>query len=56
MDKSKAVKEKIEARYFSGGARIGRAPIIDLEELNKPKKKNFGGGKMPTLSQGKTRE
>jgi ATPase subunit of ABC transporter with duplicated ATPase domains len=49
MDKSKAVKEKIEARYFSGGARIGSAPIIDLEELNKPKKKNFGGAKNANL-------
>jgi ATPase subunit of ABC transporter with duplicated ATPase domains len=44
MDKSKHVKEKVEARYFAGGARIGAAPVIDLEELNKPKK-NFGGAK-----------
>eukprot|EP00578_Thalassiosira_sp_NH16_P010815 CAMPEP_0181120878 /NCGR_PEP_ID=MMETSP1071-20121207/24414_1 /TAXON_ID=35127 /ORGANISM="Thalassiosira sp., Strain NH16" /LENGTH=929 /DNA_ID=CAMNT_0023205609 /DNA_START=19 /DNA_END=2808 /DNA_ORIENTATION=- len=44
MDKSKHMKEKIEARYFAGGARIGAAPVVDLEELAKPKK-NFGGAK-----------
>jgi len=48
MDKSKAVKEKIEARYFTGGARIGSAPVIDLEEMKKPKK-NFGGAKTANL-------
>jgi len=45
MDKSKDFKKKVEARYFAGGSRIGNAPVIDLEELNKPKKKNFGGAK-----------
>lgn len=44
MDKSKHVKEKVEARYVKGVSRIGAAPVIDLEELNKPKK-NFGGAK-----------
>jgi ATPase subunit of ABC transporter with duplicated ATPase domains len=48
MDKSKAIKEKIEARYFAGGARIGNAPVIDLEEMKKPKK-NFGGAKTANL-------
>lgn len=45
MDKSKHIKEKIEARYVAGVSRIGSAPVIDLEELEKPKKKNFGGAK-----------
>lgn len=45
MEKSKAIREKIEARYVKGLGGIGSAPIIDLEELNKPKKKNFGGAK-----------
>lgn len=46
MDKSKEFKKKVEARYFQGGARIGAAPIIDLEELQLPqKKKSFGGAK-----------
>ena len=46
MDKSKDFKKKVEARYFEGGARIGSAPVIDLEELALPqKKKNFGGAK-----------
>ena len=49
MDKSKAVKEKIEARYFQGGARIGAAPIIDLEALEPKKKKNFGGAKTANM-------
>mmetsp|Transcript_28319 Transcript_28319/g.60370 ORF Transcript_28319/g.60370 Transcript_28319/m.60370 type:complete len:891 (-) Transcript_28319:172-2844(-) len=49
MDKSKAFKAKVEARYFSGGARIGAAPLIDLEVLNPPKKKNFGGAKTANL-------
>ena len=43
VEKSEAVRAKVEARYFEGGARIGAAPLVDLEELNKPKKKNFGG-------------
>jgi len=45
MEKSKAIRQKIEARYVKGLDRIGNAPIVDLEELNKPKKKNFGGAK-----------
>lgn len=48
MDKSKKVKEKIEARYVSGLDRIGSAPVIDLEQVNKPKK-NFGGAKTANL-------
>lgn len=44
MEKSKHIKEKVEARYVQGVSRIGAAPIIDLEELQKPKK-NFGGAK-----------
>ena len=46
MDKSKYMKEKIEARYVKGVDRIGAAPIVDLEaiEIGK-KKKNFGGAK-----------
>ena len=48
MDKSKFMKAKIEARYFAGGSRIGAAPVIDLEELAKPKK-NFGGAKTANM-------
>mmetsp|Transcript_32775 Transcript_32775/g.67092 ORF Transcript_32775/g.67092 Transcript_32775/m.67092 type:complete len:934 (-) Transcript_32775:115-2916(-) len=48
MDKSKDFKAKVEARYFSGGARIGNAPVVDLEELKKPKK-NFGGAKTANM-------
>lgn len=44
MEKSKYVKEKVEARYVQGVDRIGSAPIVDFEELLKPKK-NFGGSK-----------
>ena len=44
MEKSKEMRKKIEARYVKGLDRIGAAPIIDLEELNKPKR-NFGGAK-----------
>jgi len=44
MEKSKAMREKIEARYVKGLDRIRAAPVIDLVELTKPKK-NFGGGK-----------
>ena len=44
MDKSKYVKAKVEARYVNGVARIDSAPIVDLEELTKPKR-NFGGAK-----------
>jgi len=44
MEKSKHIKEKVEARYVKGVSGIGAAPVIDLEELQKPKK-NFGGAK-----------
>jgi hypothetical protein len=33
----------VDMRYVEGGARIGAAPLVDLEELNKLKKKNFSG-------------
>jgi len=42
MDRSAAMKEKIEARYVRGVDRIEAAPVIDIEELTKPKR-NFGG-------------
>jgi ATP-binding cassette subfamily F protein 3 len=44
MEKSKEIRKKIEARYVAGLDRIGAAPIVDFEELKKPKK-NFGGSK-----------
>lgn len=44
MDRSEAMKEKIEARYVRGVARIEAAPTIDIEELTKSKKA-FGGAK-----------
>ena len=44
MEQSKHVKEKVEARYVAGVSRIGSAPVVDLEELEKPKR-NFGGAK-----------
>jgi len=45
MDKSKKVKEKVEARYVAGN-RIGKAIVVDFEEMdNQKKKKNFGGNK-----------
>jgi ATPase subunit of ABC transporter with duplicated ATPase domains len=49
MDKSNKVKEKIEARYVAGLGRIESAPVIDLEVLQQPKKKNFGGAKTAHL-------
>merc|ERR1712157_582048 len=42
MDQSKAIKDKIDARHVSGVSRIGSAPIVDLEAIQKPKR-NFGG-------------
>ena len=46
MEKSKYLKEKIEARYVNGVSRIESAPVIDLEEIEKSsKKKSFGGAK-----------
>eukprot|EP00531_Pseudo-nitzschia_arenysensis_P006725 CAMPEP_0116151578 /NCGR_PEP_ID=MMETSP0329-20121206/20173_1 /TAXON_ID=697910 /ORGANISM="Pseudo-nitzschia arenysensis, Strain B593" /LENGTH=844 /DNA_ID=CAMNT_0003648203 /DNA_START=109 /DNA_END=2644 /DNA_ORIENTATION=- len=44
MEKSKEMRKKIEARYVQGLDRIGAAPLVDFEELQKPKK-NFGGAK-----------
>lgn len=44
MEQSKKIKEKIEARYVRGVERIEAAPVIELEELTKPKR-NFGGAK-----------
>jgi ATPase subunit of ABC transporter with duplicated ATPase domains len=48
MEKSKHIKEKVEARYVKGVSRIEAAPIIDLEELQKPKA-NFGGAKTASM-------
>merc|ERR1719253_234239 len=50
MEKSKHVREKVEARYVKGVDRIGAAPIVDLEaiEIDK-KKKSFGGAKTANL-------
>ena len=48
MDKSKHMKEKIEARYVQGVSRIEAAPVIDLEAIQKPKK-NFGGAKTANM-------
>ena len=48
MEKSKHIKEKIEARYVAGVDRIGSAPVIDLSEIENNtggKKRNFGGAK-----------
>jgi len=42
MEKSNEMKQKIESRYVAGVEKIEAAPIIDLEELTKPKR-NFGG-------------
>lgn len=48
MEQSKHVKEKVEARYVAGVSRIESAPVIDTEELSKPKA-NFGGAKTANL-------
>lgn len=47
MEKSKEVKEKVDARAVKGVERIGSAPIIEIEE--KVKKKNFGGAKTASM-------
>ena len=41
------IKEKVESRYVNGVARIGAAPIIDMEAVKagNKKKKSFGGAK-----------
>lgn len=46
LEKSKAMKEKIEARYVPGLQKIESAPVIDLEAIeNAGKKKQFGGAR-----------
>ena len=50
MDRSKHIKEKVEARHVKGVDRIGSAPVIDLEALlAENKKKNFGGAKTANM-------
>lgn len=49
MDKSKYIKEKVEARAVKGVKRIGNAPVIDLEALVATKKKSFGGAKTANM-------
>lgn len=49
MDKSKHIKEKVEARRVRGVDGIGNAPVIDLESLVVNKKKNFGGAKTANM-------
>ena len=50
MDRSKHIKEKVEARHVKGVDRIGSAPVIDLEALlAENKKKNFGGAKSANM-------
>jgi ATP-binding cassette, subfamily F, member 3 len=48
MERSVEMREKIESRYVQGVAAIGAAPVIDLEELTKPKR-NFGGAKTASM-------
>lgn len=48
MNASNDRKDKIESRYVQGVDKIGSAPIIDLEELTKPKR-NFGGAKTANM-------
>merc|ERR1712238_213139 len=47
MEKSKDIKQKVDARAVKGVERIGSAPIIEFEEV--VKKKNFGGAKTANL-------
>jgi ATP-binding cassette subfamily F protein 3 len=50
MDKSKYVKEKVEARRVKGVDAIGSAPVINFEEMEVvKKKKNFGGAKTANM-------
>lgn len=49
MDKSKHIKEKVEARRVKGVDGIGNAPVIDLESLVVNKKKNFGGARTANM-------
>lgn len=48
MERCKEMQQKIEARYVPGIERIEAAPVIDLEDLTKPKR-NFGGAKTAGL-------
>jgi len=46
MDKSKALREKVDERTVQGVARIGSAPVVDIEAIKAgAKKKSFGGAK-----------
>lgn len=52
MEKSEAVRMKIEARYVDGVQGIQSAPKIDvgaLEDAANPKKKSFGGAKTANM-------
>lgn len=50
MEKSKAMKDRIEARYVKGVDRIEAAPVVDLEAIEEAgKKKSFGGAKTANL-------
>jgi ATPase subunit of ABC transporter with duplicated ATPase domains len=50
MEKSDAIKAKIESRYIPGVTKIESAPIVDIDELLKAKKpKNFGGATTANL-------
>jgi len=51
LEKSAAVREKVEARYVNGVERIESAPVIDIEKLNAEmnSKKKFGGAKDANL-------
>lgn len=48
MNASRDRKDKIESRYVNGVERIASAPVVDLEELSRPKR-NFGGAKSANL-------
>lgn len=50
MEKSQHIKDKVEARYVAGVERIGSAPVVSLEDMEKAeKKKNFGGAKTANM-------
>jgi ATPase subunit of ABC transporter with duplicated ATPase domains len=48
MEQLDHIKEKVESRYVSGVEKIGSAPVIDLEAIQKPKG-NFGGAKTANM-------
>lgn len=48
LEKSKAIREKVESRYVPGVSKIESAPVIDLDALTKPKG-NFGGAATANL-------